>query len=473
MEYRIGIGLFGKGSTNHLHRPEIVSAFLKRGFQVTYIVRDDYVPLLSRLEGCSYTTCRVRAETGWRLGVINFCQRVRAMYPARNRGHRQEFFGTTWVSLRPWTVARNLFCLFLACYRWGASLAAHVEASLFRPFLVDGLLHDSFDLLLLLGIGTVNSELEGAVTLWAERNHLPVVHCIGNYDNLTSKGFRGIIPECLLVWGPQMVDDAQKLHGISRSRVRIIGSLRYNSIRKSGNLKEKGSFFRDIGLDPERKTIVFAGFIYESQYFEVMEIYRQLHEKGNDCQLILRLYPNKVFMNSVFILPIMEYARSLPRVFVSCADPHFKNGSRDREVLQVEEKELWNILYHCDILIDFYSTIALEGAIFNKSLLRMHYEPPVARIEIKKAVPVAFWNLIHNKRIMSYGAIEIARSRAELIELLEKRLQQPAEFHSERKKMVNRECGPLDGGACERLINECLRIIKVEKTQGTNRTISR
>lgn len=459
MGHRIGIGLFGKGSTNHLHRPEVLAAFRERGFTVTYLVREDYQPLLSRLEGCDYVFCNVHEETGWRRGVASFCQRVRHIYPAWHKGHRRQFAGLLWTTCRPWTLLLNLSRLLLARYRWGASLAARAEARLHRPHLVRGVDVSSFDLLLLLGIGTVNSELEGSVTVWAEHYGIPVVHCIGNYDSLTSKGFRGILPKRLLVWGPQMVEDAEQLHGIPRDRISVIGSIRYNSIRNSGVLLDRDVFLRSVGLDPARKTIVFAGFVHESQYFEMMEIYKKFLDEGRSWQLVLRLYPNKVLMNSVYIQPLMAWARSLPRVFVSCADPHFKSGSRDREVLQIEEEELWNILCHCDLLVDYYSTIALEGAIFDKSLLRMHYLPQVPRADVRQAVPQAFWNLMHNRRILSYGAVEVAHTREELAAMIEANLARPDRLAAARKKMVERECGPIDGNACERVIEECERML--------------
>lgn len=455
MGYCIGIGLFGKGSTNHLHRPEILAAFLERGFQVTYIVREDYLGILSRLEGGSYLSCRVRDAKGWRLEILILCQKIRHMHPSWDRGNRQQFAGMIRSSLRPWNLARNLLCRFLARFRCCASLAAQVEAWLFSPGLVEGLDTFSCDLLLLLGIGTVNSEMEGAITLWAGRQGIPLVHCIGNYDHLTSKGFRGILPDRLLAWGPQMVDDAVTLHGIPKERVRVIGSLRYNSIRETGKMKDRESFLRGIGLDPALPTIVFAGFIFESQYFEMLEVHRHLREARRPCQLVLRLYPNKILMNSVYARPLAAYAGSLAGVYVSCADPHFKSGSRDCEVLQVEEEELWNILRHCDVLVDYYSTIVLEAAIFDKPVIHMHYLPSVARVVVREEVPLEYWNLIHNRRITSYGAVDIARSREELVALIEANLGHAFRRAAARKKMVERECGPLDGRACCRLIDEC------------------
>ncbi len=461
-EKRIGIGLLGKGSTNHLHRGDVVRAFKNKGYQITFIVRDDYVCLLSRLDGCAYVTCRITEETGWRGVIIRFCQNVRYGYPAADSGRRSVLLNRFMNNLRPWVLARNLFCLCAARFRASVMLAIWIENKLFRPELIEGVVASDYDLLLLLGIGTVHSELEGSLTRWAYNYSIPNAHLVGNYDNLTSKGFRGIRPERLLVWSPQMTDDAITFHGIPPSKVRMIGSTRYNSINKS-NIPERSLFLSRIGLDPSRKTIVFAGFVFDSQYFEMLEVYRRLLEENVNCQLIIRLYPNKNLMNSVYIEPLLGYTKTLPYVYVSCADPHFKHGDRDREVLQVEEEELWAVLCHCDVLIDYYSTIALEGAIFDKPCIHMHYLPKTSGAYARNPVLNKFWKLPHNRRILSYGGVEVACSRNDLVTLIRKNLINPGQHAEARKRMVVQECGPMDGLACDRLVRECQSFLMADR----------
>jgi len=451
---QIGIGLLGKGSTNHLHRSEVVRAFQQKGFQVTYIVREDYYNLLTRLTGCRYTSCRIREENGWRSIPIRFCQNVRFAYPSSDAGHRRFLLKRIMNNLRPWVLIRDFICLAAARFRVFVMFATWLEKKLFLPDLVEGLDPCDYDILIFLGIGTVDSELEGALTYWAENYDIPKIHIVGNYDHLTSKGFRGIMPKRLLVWGPQMREDAISFHGIPAKRISIIGSIRYNSLNRA-DLPERSVFLSRLGLDPARKTILFAGFVFVSQYFEMLKVYRRLLENNIDCQLILRLYPNKTLMNSVYIEALTCFAKALPHTYISYADPHFKKGDRNKEVLQVEEDELRAVLCHCDVLIDYYSTITLEGGIFDKPCLHMHYIPKTPGAFARAAVSVNFWELRHNQRIMSYGGVEVANSRDELIDLIQKNLFDPGRHAKARKRMVQQECGPMDGLACERLIKNC------------------
>ena len=458
-EKKIGIGLFGKGSTNHLHRHEIVKDFVDKGFRISFIVRDDYFDLLNKIDGCEYHPCKVIQESGWRASILRACQNIRRLYPAKDikqlRVHQAR---NAPQEKRPWSPIYLWINRLAAKYRICAAIAVRIEDWLFRPCLVQGIDATQYDLLILLGIGTVHSELEGVVTRWAGHHQLPCLHVIGNYDHVSSKGFRGITPNILLVWGPQMLEDAVAYQGIAFPRIQVVGSLRYNSINKE-KLQERSFFLKSIGLEPDANTIVFAGHAYASQYFEVLAMYLDLLASGERCQIILRLYPNKTFMNSVYIEPLIYYAKSLPRTYLSFADPYYKYGYTDKEVLQVEEDELWNSLNSCDVLVEYYSTIALEGAIFDKPIIHMHYLPQTAQPYVKKPIQFPTWDQIHNRRILVSGAVQVAHTRQELMTSIQESFRNPGKLAEQRKKLIDSECGPLDGMASDRLLHACSQVL--------------
>jgi len=455
MSYRISIGLFGKGSTNHLHRKEVVEAFRKQGVEVDFIVRSDYFSLVEKLDGCRYTSVSFNSQCGWRSVVLNYCGISRYLYPSRDIG-RLNLYKALKNDLK--NIHYRIFykiCQLLARYRWSIQLISGIERLLFQHESVKGIDPETIDQMLLLGIGTVNSELEAEVTLWARHHKIPVIHIVGNYDNLSSKGFRGISVDRLLVWGPNMRDDAIRLHGIPPERITMIGSIRYNS---NSNLlvHDKNAYIKSLGLDPTKKTILFAGFKLEYHYFEMLEIYEQLLNEGDNVQLILRIYPNKHLMNSVYIGPLLDYSNRSPNVYVSLADPNYGSGDSDREVLQIEENELWNSLNYCDVVINVFSTISLEACIFDKPALNMWYFPPPLGVFSRNPVYKDYSQLFHNRRITSYGAIKTARSRKELISLIRDALAHPEVLSVQRRQTVEDECGSLDGKAVERLVDVCV-----------------
>ena len=464
MSYRLSIALLGKGSINHLHSKEVAGEFQKQGIEVDFIVRSDYFSLLEKLDRCRYTSVSFSTPSGWRSIVLNLCGIVRYLYPSRDIA-RLKLYKALQDDFR--NIHNRIIykiCQLMAIYRWSVRLILGIECLLFQPDSVIGINPRSIDQLLLLGIGTVNSELEAGITLWARHHRIPVIHIVGNYDNLSSKGFRSVPVDRLLVWGSNMRDDAVKLHGIPPNRITMIGSIRYNS---NSNLlvPNKNAYIKSLGLDPTKKTILFAGFMLEYHYFEMLEIYEQLLHEGENIQLILRLYPNKNLMNSIYIKPLLNYAKKFAGVYVSLADPHYKKGERNREVLQIEEYELWNSLNCCDVVINIFSTISLEACIFDKPALNMWYFPPPSEAFIRRPVYRDYSQLFHNRRITSYGAIRTAKSREGLISFIRDALAHPEALSAQRRLTVEDECGSLDGKACERLVDACVKEYKKNKNR--------
>lgn len=292
-----------------------------------------------------------------------------------------------------------------------------------------------------------------------EKNKISVVHVVGNYDNLSSKGFRGAPISRLLVWGKNMRRDARHIQHIDPETITEIGSIRYDSLSLGASSKSKlmnrESFLMQMGLDPKKKTLVFAGLYFESQYFEILSLFHELKKERNDCQLILRVYPSKHFMNSIYMEPLLRYAEMQEGIAVSLADPVYKQGLRNMEVLQIEEFELWNSLNSCDCLINVYSTIALEGCLFNKPVIHMSYIPNTAGVLARDPLYFKYSEFTHNRRVASYNAAKVAHDRAELKEHISRSLENAEELATERTSVVNDEIGVLDGFVCARLVTAC------------------
>lgn len=450
---RLGIALMGKGATNHLHRPGVVEALQSRGMEIRFLVRADYAALLEHFPGVEYRACSVEVAGAWSGSLRNLARYIRGLYPAREVGARMRYR----VAASGGFLSRLLYASgkIVARSRTLMRVLLAAESSLYRDVRVTGVAPGDLDRLLLLGTGTAGTEIEGALTWWARRHGVPVLHCVGNYDSLSSKGFRGVPVERLLAWGPAMRQDAIDLHAIPSERVVAIGAIRYDRVQSECE-PDKAKFVRACGLDPAKPVILFAGSTFEFHYFEMLEALRLLRAQGCDCQVILRVYPNKTLMASPFIRPLIAHARSLAGVHVSVGDPDFASGAAHLEVLQIEETELWNSLAWCDLVINLYSTIALEGCVFDKPVINMWYFGQHDQRTLVPAVVVDYPGYRHVRRMASYGAVSVAESRAELLRLIVQSLAHPGTQRAERARAVAQECGPLDGQACVRLAEECL-----------------
>ena len=222
---------------------------------------------------------------------------------------------------------------------------------------------------------------------------------------------------------------------------------------------DRSTFLRRIGLDPAKRTILFAGSGGEYHYFEMLQAFEQLRAQSGDYQLILRIYPDKAVMASPYMTPLVQYARTVSGVYVSIGDPNARLPGSEREPPQIEQAELWHALRHSDVVVNLYSTIALEACLFDKPAIYVTYYPMRSYAWRKPPEYVDYGLYLHNRRLMSYGATPVARDRVELLRLIQEAVADPGRYKRERALAVQQELGQLDGRVTERLADACIEAL--------------
>ena len=463
--YRIVLTLIAKGSINNLHRREVVDAFRKVGVEVGYLVREDYVHLIPRFPDCRYLTCRFINESGRQKYFRDLFRYLRYLYPGGDVCNRHWFRGMLKGKKSPIKRTMNRLAFFLARFRTVLDGLRRIEAKfLYQGQEIEGVDPEEIDQLVLLGIGTHGSDLENILNHWARRHGISVVHMVGNYDHLTSKGYRGGPVDHLLVWGPAMREDAIHYQGIAAEKIRMIGSIRYNAVAREIQWSRE-EFFRYCGLDPKGKTILFAGPQGEYHYFEMLQVFEELVKQDQKYQMIFRVYPDKGLMATPYIRPILAYARSLPRVYVSLSDPHYQTGSKGLEVPKIEQNELWHALRYCDVVVNHFSTMGLEACLFDKPVIYLLYFPLTGYTWIQPPIYYDHGLAIHNRRMLGYGLARTASNRSELVQAIQDAIAYPEKYARERRRAVENELGPLDGKAVDRLVEACREIYEAHRSQ--------
>lgn len=450
--YRLAISLFTKGAINHVHRRRVIDELTKFRISVSFIVREDYWDVVERYPDCNYLKCAFQNEGRARRALLNMSAAVRRLSPANDSNVRRRMRLTVKGKGKKYQGLRYYILEALARYGWVMSCLVFFEGFLIRKQEIVGVSADSIDQLLVLGLGTSNTEMDGRLCWWAKENGIPVVHLVINYDGLSTKGFRGVPVDRLLVWGPSMRDDAQTLQRIPMEKVTVIGAVRYDRIEVT---TPREQFLKSRGLDPNRKTLVFAGSIFTFHYFEMLDVLSELREKGRDYQLILRMYPDKKLLTSPQMRPLVVYANSVGGVYVSIGDPNYQRDSKGQDVLYIEEDELWHVLSYADVVINLYSTIALEACLLNIPVINLWYFDRLCYCPGAEKYPRPSDIYIHHRKLLSYKGTEQVYSRREMMEKIEEALERPDLNDEGRKRVVAEECGPVDGLASSRLAQEC------------------
>ena len=307
------------------------------------------------------------------------------------------------------------------------------------------------------GMGNYGFWNEGNFAREAQRMGIPVFTAITNYDNIVNMGYRGFDPACMAVWSKQMADEAIRLHKFPSRRLEITGPVQYDRFMVSLP-KSRTEFLRSIGLDPLKKTVLFAGGVNINHYFHIYQLFIEQKERiwHESFNFIMRPYPHpKLLLSPGW--QVLEKLLIEAGIYIS--DPGSIDASGDRteefrQDLAFDEgpDELSYLLRYSDVMVNYFSTISLEAAICDLPVIHAGYD--TYTFGQRFSVTTGFLQRqTHNRRKLRLSASKVARSEAELIKYVENYLNDHSLDRDARREYAISECGELDGQAGVRLVN--------------------
>jgi hypothetical protein len=124
---------------------------------------------------------------------------------------------------------------------------------------------------------------------------LPVL----SWDNLSTKALIQIPPDRVFAWNEHHLQDAMQIHGIGRERIEVAGAPFFDKwFDASTPIPGREAFCREIGLDPERRILLYLGSsrrIAPNEVWFVEKLRRFLRASKNQelrgCQMLVRPHP--------------------------------------------------------------------------------------------------------------------------------------------------------------------------------------
>jgi hypothetical protein len=107
----------------------------------------------------------------------------------------------------------------------------------------------------LIGFGSTQADVVRA----ANRLGIRCAYPVASWDNLTNKGLLRDAPDLVLVWNELQKAEAVELHRVPAERVRVTGAPPYDHWFEWQPSRSREEFCREIGLDPERPIVLYAG----------------------------------------------------------------------------------------------------------------------------------------------------------------------------------------------------------------------
>jgi hypothetical protein len=80
---------------------------------------------------------------------------------------------------------------------------------------------------------------------------------VGSWDHLTTKGLIHELPDRILVWNELQKREAVELHRVPAERIAVTGAQAYDHWFAAEPTLDRGGFFQQVGLDPQRPILLY------------------------------------------------------------------------------------------------------------------------------------------------------------------------------------------------------------------------
>lgn len=307
------------------------------------------------------------------------------------------------------------------------------------------------------------SVFEAEMIIFAKNIRIPTAAVNINYDNPYSvaKFYRNT--DYILTWNPTMKSQIEGLHGYPGDRVLVAGCLRFDhyfSDGPAGFLPTRDAFLRSKNLDPDKKTIVWAGpspIMYppRREFFETLLELKRSGALDGDPNILIRTHPHDTAK------PYEGWDKIDDLCVERAGHQRLGDGATKGQKVEMDEDDLLNLtatLSYADVVLNFASTMIIEASIFNKPIVNIGFP------EERRWV----YRFEFNQALLNSGAVRLANNPEELKTLINQYLRQPELDDNCRRKLVAEYVFFTDGRSYARAVDAIEKIVAEEKIASLN-----
>lgn len=278
---------------------------------------------------------------------------------------------------------------------------------------------------------------------------LRMITAIHSFDNLTTRGWIPLIFDAYFLWNRYNQQELLRIYPQAvNSAIYITGTPQFDFYHLPEFRWSEERWRQMFGIPPARPVLLFAAgpesiAPHEPHFLEQID---QAIENGQISGRPLVLFRR----HPVDSMERWESVRRRTRHVVydeawDSKDPMYFN-IKDRDLM-----DLASSLAYSAVHISTSSTMALDGAMFDKPQIAPAYDDRPGRIYDR--ICRELYQREHYLPITNSGGIFIAHSREELIAGINAGLADPARDWDKRKRMVEEICTFADGKCADRVLS--------------------
>jgi len=307
---------------------------------------------------------------------------------------------------------------------------------------------------------SITSVMDNVFMKAAKRRKIKVISMTKSWDNTTKLYFR-FLPDYFLVQNEKLKERIVNLQNFPEDRIYVTGFSQFDWYTQKDIFRTREDHYKKMGLDPKLPLIFFGsqGLWFTKDYILADIIYSWVknNELVKPCQLLIRPHFTNIKNTTLTKFKNKEkvvYDDSL----------HISNYFSDNwDPTKPEIIDFANTLYHSDIIVVIYSTIALDAVCFDKPIINALFG---AVYRGDKDVTYLMKDLEHYQWIWDTDGTSIAKSPAELKDLINKYLADPKYKAKEREILKNNLCYKVDGKSAERMVAAINSILEINENNG-------
>jgi len=307
----------------------------------------------------------------------------------------------------------------------------------------------------------------------AINNNVPVCSIILSWDNPSGLGMRGYNPDHIIAWTENMKNELIQSHDIDKKIIFVGGIAHFDKYYDKNTIMDRKDFYDIFNLERNKKTIFFATkspkrFPWAPELLEVLAQSIENNLIKKDSQILVRIHPlyfRYVNGKLVFQRIVDEFQRIEEKYsFVKVNYPQNSSKIIPFDLPSSEVDLVATILNHSDIMLNMFSTMMLEAAIFDLPIInvciRDMYKMNNAIKELSKSKSVKLdfipqsrkdimidFHQNHIRRVLDTGGVRTAFTFEELNSYINQYLDNPSLDKKGRDEIVSNETGPYHGDA--------------------------
>jgi CDP-glycerol:poly(glycerophosphate) glycerophosphotransferase len=288
----------------------------------------------------------------------------------------------------------------------------------------------------------------------ARRRGVPSLGSVRSWDNI-QKHLR-TRPDALTVWNSRNAREAVAIDRYRPWQITEVGAPQLDVyFRANPHQLSK----HELGLDPRKKTLLLAtsSFTYESDQTYLVDMLIEAirrNEIRHPLQIVLRLHPDDR------VGRYLKY-RHAPEVVLDIPERYLATLGWTMTCADLER--MAGLVRQADVMVNFATTVTLEAAIVDTPTVLVAFSP-IDPEEMQRYV-VGLHFRMHYKDLVERDLVPTAWDRAQLVDWINRYLDDPSLYRSQRETIVREWVQYTDGCSGQRLGDAILRQAGIQQEQ--------